>query len=141
MRQKTHLRKPFYSKLKGILTTKYLVKDIQNHSNPNYASTSLKQLISYLKASGEFEEAVARLNHWHAFLSLSPSKETQLLKKCTKEAEQFEDLCEIHLKEYLPNIAAHLEKSRQTHKGKEDYLWIQSQPVVYYLNMVGAEIL
>lgn len=141
MRQKTHLQKPFYSKLKGILTTKYLVKDMQNHSNPNYASTSLKQLISYLKASGEFEEAVARLNHWHAFLSLSPSKETQLLKKCTKEAQQFEYLCEIHLKEYLPNVTTHLEKCRQTHKGREDYLWIQSQPVMYYLNMVGAEIL
>ena len=92
-------------------------------------------------ASGEFEEAVVRLNHWYAFLSQSPSKEAQLLKKCIQEAQQFEDLCETHLKEYLPNVATHLEKSRQTHKGKEDYLWVQSQPVVYYLNMVGAEIL
>ena len=126
--------------LRGFIGYKVL-----RHNSGNTLKISLssyRKLLSWLQATGEFNEEVKKLGLWRQFL-LSKEKAYALdfLSDSIKFANQFSIEGNKALGEYTNPLASFRQNHARTYKNREDYFFTSRKENEYYLNMVGAEIL
>lgn len=128
--------------IRGILSTIFLSPNSNYESTINLSSKNFKKFITWLSASGEFEEEVKRFNNWEKYFStLSLKKLEEIFLAAAACALWFNERSEIVLEKYTRNVNSFLKNEYPKHKFKEDIILCGRQRVEYHLNMVGAEIM
>jgi uncharacterized protein len=140
MRKKYQRAKPLIDKVRGVFSYALLEK----HADPSFRWTrkGFHQLLNWLKATGEFNEEVLRLQQWASFFKRKTESEAQSwLTDILLFAGQFETKGEEHLGKYLCNVNHFLRNKLKDYRYKEDYFFVSRCRNEYFMNMFGAEIL
>ncbi|MFT8313681.1 MAG: DUF116 domain-containing protein [Clostridium sp.] len=128
--------------IRGILSTIFLSPNSNYESTINLSSKNFKKFITWLSASGEFDEEVKRFNNWEKYFStLALKKLEEIFLATAAYALWFNARSEVVLGKYTRNVNLFLKNEYPKHKFKEDIILCGRQRVEYHLNMVGAEIM
>ncbi len=104
--------------------------------------TDLKSLICWLEETGEYDEEVIRLQQWQSFLENEKFLELEVLKeKLIMYARRFKEKVEAHLAPYITNVKSFRSQRAEYYKERKDYIFCMQPPIMYYLNMIGAQLL
>ncbi|MDQ2086107.1 DUF116 domain-containing protein [Herbivorax sp. ANBcel31] len=141
LRNKSNKIKPGVDFLRGIMSTAFLIKkDRINVLKPS--SHSMNKLIDWLRASGEFNQEVKRLEKCRVYLSQISTKEMiEIIEKSIAFASWFETRSKEALGKYTYNVEKFLKGSHGKHYWHEDVIFCGRGRVEYHLNMVGAEMM
>ncbi|HML05205.1 MAG TPA: DUF116 domain-containing protein [Methanobacterium sp.] len=126
--------------IRGMLMKPFLMsEDIQAL---DLTINNFKKLLVYLKAVGDFNQELKRLEIWKDFLE---TKTSEISSKYLINAFQFADWFEYKSKavlgQYTANVNNFLAEKHRDHLWKEDVIFCGRKEVEYHLNMVGAEIM
>jgi hypothetical protein len=116
-------------------------------SSPNAACSDptmsdLERLCAWLLASGEYDDEVARLEGWVAFLRcLSPERGHDRLRAIVAFAVAFEAEAERVLGPYTRGVSGFLREKLPARPAREDSVQCSRPSSEYHLNMLGAELL
>ena len=139
-RNKSKKLKPAIDGLRGYLSSKLIYKPSLQHID--YTFGIFLKLLKWLKATGEFNEEVDRLENWaYYFSSIDPENAKTILRKSVSFARYFEEQGKLFLGSYTSNVKEFLEKTHPSYKNREDYLFCGRSEAEYHLNMFGAEVL
>ncbi|WP_242851347.1 DUF116 domain-containing protein [Clostridium sp. DMHC 10] len=128
--------------IRGILSTIFLMPNDNYNSNAALTYENFNKLISWLKASGEFNEEVKRFLNWGQYICyIGEEKTKEFFTIAVTLALYFSARSEAVLGKYTVKIDEFLKNEYPKHKWKEDVILCGRQRVEYHLNMVGAEIL
>lgn len=128
--------------LKGILSTLLIPKEIYINNTSIPDVQDIVKLIAFLKATGEFNQEVKKIEVWLKYFRQVGVKETRhILSTALGFAHWFGEESEAALMQFTPKIQDFLNNKLPRHRWKEDYIFCISRPVEYHLNMVGAEIM
>lgn len=99
-------------------------------------------LLDWMLATGEYDDEVARLEGWKAFLSTTQSATNrEILRLVVAFAVRFEAVAERYLGRFSEGVERFLAQELPSRGLREDTLQCSRRRVEYHLNMVGAEIL
>jgi hypothetical protein len=101
----------------------------------------LERLLTWLAATGEYDEEVARLEPWGDFLRADPVLAGWTLAELVRFATEFEAAAEAALGAYTAGVERFLRNDLPKHRWREDLVQCGRRRVEYHLNMIGAEIL
>jgi len=102
----------------------------------------LDRLLSWMAATGDFNEAVKRLRAWRGFLAGQPPEEAaRCLAVAISFAAWFEARSLAALDRYTPHVERFLAEAHPSYRWREDAIFCGRRRVEYHLNMVGTEIL
>jgi hypothetical protein len=133
--------KPEIDKVRGYLAYIFLEKNKPTLS-ARFNLQGFISLLSWLDATGEFNEEVLRLRNWIAFCKTKDgSYIAGLIETSVLFAEQFSEKGKEILSKYVPNLNDFHQKSLPDYKYKEDYFFASRRENEYFLNMFAAEIL
>lgn len=128
--------------VRGVLSTVFISPNDNNNSSVVLSIENFNKFISWLQASGEFDEEVKRFQNWAGyFKSLSLEKLKQTFLAAGTYALLFNIRSESVLGKYTCNVNSFLKNQYSKHRFKEDVILCGRQRVEYHLNMVGAEIM
>ena len=142
-RKRNEYLKPGIDQIRGILGTLFLFRRKNGmHKTPAPTLENLDHLLSWLAATGDFGEAVKRLNAWREFLSIQKQEEIVLrLSTAIALADWFQTHSLEILGRYTPNVDEFLVKTHPSYRWREDVVFCGRKRVEYHLNMVGTEIM
>lgn len=107
-----------------------------------YTIENFNKLITWLEATGEFNEEVKKLREWEFYLKGKTKVQVEVvLKKSNQLVYWFEESSNRYLGKYTINVEKFREENIKEHKWKEDYIYCNKGRIQYHLNMVGAEML
>lgn len=138
----SHLKR-LIDPVRGLISGAFLVPKIQisttfNVNDPN----SLKKLILWLEAAGEFNDEVKRIKNWEKFLqSLTHSMVVSYLEIIQKVFIEFKSRAHNVLGAYTDGVRSFLNNQYQSYRFREDELFCGKSEVEYHLNMVGSEVI
>lgn len=143
IRKGNGILKPTMNRLKGILSTLFLISKAGYNLEPiDLNMKQFKKLILWLEASGEFSREVQRIKKWEKYLStLSKKDSLDILTDIYNFALWFENRSNEVLGEYTSDVDKYLEEIKNTSSWREDVILRQRARIEYHLNMVGAEIM
>ncbi len=102
----------------------------------------IEQLLEWMLASGEYDDEIARLDGWRAFLATTqPATNREILRLVLAFAVRFEAAAERHLGDFTKGVEPFLREQLPARPKGEDTMQCSRRRVEYHLNMVGAEIL
>jgi uncharacterized protein len=102
----------------------------------------IEQLLDWMLASGEYDDEVARLDGWRAFLATTqPATNREILRLVIALAVRFDAVAERHLGAFTTGVESFLRDELPSLPKGEDRMQCSRRRVEYHLNMVGAEIL
>ncbi|AGK98296.1 DUF116 domain-containing protein [Clostridium pasteurianum] len=128
--------------IRGILSTIFLSPNSNYKSTINLSLKNFKRFISWLSASGEFDEEVKRFVSWEKYFStLELKKLDEIFLATAAYVLWFSARSEVAIGKYTRNVNYFLKNKYPKHKFKEDIILCGRQRVEYHLNMVGAEIM
>lgn len=140
LRKKHQQIKPLIDRIRGVLS--YVLLEKKNGSAVNWSLRGFSKLLSWLKATGEFNEEVIRLDQWTEFYK---TKNRAQFRSIVKSAIYIADYIEIKGEEvlgrYVCNIPHFLKSRARVHRYSEDYFFVSRCRNEYFMNMFGAEIL
>jgi uncharacterized protein len=140
-RKKYPRYKKYIDKIRGLLSF-YLLEKKNRFRVEVYDLENLKLLIEWMKATGEFNEEVVRLEGWIPYFeTLTHDKISEILHIVRDFAISFNDMGRSVLGGYTQNVDTFREKSRKNYKFREDYFFTQRFENEYFMNMYGAEVL
>jgi uncharacterized protein len=135
--------KPGIDFVRGIMATLFLSPDLYDNLyilDPSLGH--LEKLITWLLATGEFDQEVKRLKKWQEYLATISLKESiDVIATTITLAAWFELSSEEAIGKYTLNVERYLNELRQDHYWHEDVIFCGRRRVEYHLNMVGAEIM
>lgn len=138
VRKRSKKMKPFWSKLKGRLSAKYLV--INSSSQVEYCT--IEQLLHWMKATGEYDEEVIRFRQWEGFLKKQHTiRQDVFKKKVILLAQWFNQKVEKELSPYIVGVEFFQRQRAEGYRNREDRIFCMQPSMMYYLNMVGAQML
>jgi hypothetical protein len=127
--------------IRGFLTYQFIARS-NGYLVAGYSVQKYRNLLAWLRATGEFNEEFMRLTNWLAFFkSLTPRKSEKLLEQAVSFSGYFNDAGRSMLGGYTHNIADFTTKALNTYKYREDYVFVNRMENEYFLNMFGAEIM
>lgn len=127
-------------KIRGKINYK-LVNQKKVISN-KYTFENCKNLLKWLKATGDFKEELFRLNNWIAFLKVKGNEyNNKLLKSTVNNAKEFYKEADFRLNYFVKNVDNYLINVIHEHKNKEDIIYCSKGKIQYYFNMFSAEVL
>ncbi|MBE6022876.1 MAG: DUF116 domain-containing protein [Cellulosilyticum sp.] len=137
-RKKVKYMKPLLGKMKGQLTSRYLFP----RSDKVQTSCTLEQLVFWMASTGEYDEEAIRLKQWQLFCG----KQSEVFNQCFKEkvwelASRFKKQVEGTLKKYVAKVEAFRTEQALHYAKREDRIFCMQPKEMYYLNMIGAQIL
>jgi hypothetical protein len=142
-RQRGGLVKVVADVARGTLGTIFLSRNGRQpaeHAAPTLAH--LARLVSWLEATGDFEQEVTRLRPWLEFFVKLPPEETHdRVTSILALADWFTAQSEIVLGRYTPQVERFLEETHPRYRWREDAIFCGRQRVEYHLSMVGTEIM
>lgn len=140
MRDKKGKNKKQIDKIRGVLISKYLLK--QKNGGDEYNFNDFIVLIKWLKAAYEFKEQVLRLENWLDFLKTKKITYSNRLIGKTVDASLFlNEVSDHNLANFLCDIESLVNKNYKIHKNKEDIIFCTEGRIQYYFNMVSAQIM
>lgn len=140
LREKTRYKRVI-DFFRGIFGTIFLLKQHQE-KEIMFSLNNFKQLIHWLKASGELTYEAERIETWEEFMtSLSKKKVEKLLVRASMIGHWFEEKSNNVIGTYTPNVNAFIRKNHKKMKWQEHRLFCTRSRVEYHLNMIGAEIM
>lgn len=140
IREKQKKYKLYIDKLRGILNTRFLLKE--NYTNINASYHNFQKLITWLSATIEFKEEAKRFYNWEKYgREISNLKFTQIIYSAIDLSFDMEKISSNYLKSYLGNTAYFLENQSSQYNNKENIIFTGKKTNEYYLNMICAEIL
>ncbi|HMA96693.1 MAG TPA: DUF116 domain-containing protein [Polyangiaceae bacterium] len=99
-------------------------------------------LLNWMLATGEYDDEVARLEGWTAFLSTTQSATNrEILRLVVAFAVRFEAIAERYLGGFTEGVNRFFDQELVARGPREDTLQCSRRRVEYHLNMVGAEML
>ena len=126
--------------IRGMIMKPFLLSEDGN--TPDLTLVNFKKLLSYLKASGDFNQELKRLEIWKDFLGAKkPEIASQYLADAFLFADWFEYKSKLALGQYTANVNKFLAEKYPEHLFQEDVIFCGRKEVEYHLNMVGAEIM
>lgn len=135
--------KPVIDRVRGICLGSSVVPAIGNEAiDDSFSLANFSRLILWLEAAGEFKDEVKRLKIWERFLSTQQENEIAEIIHASQELIiWFGYVSQKQFGEYLPGIKTFLEVKHKEYRFREDEIFTGKQPIEYFLNMVGAEIM
>jgi hypothetical protein len=129
--------------LRGLLAALCLSPDGRHAiDTPVPTLDHLNRLLSWMAATGDFQEEVKRLRAWRDFLVCRPPEEaTRCLAVAISFAAWFEARSQAALGRYTPHVERFLAETHPSYRWREDAIFCGRRRVEYHLNMVGTEIL
>jgi hypothetical protein len=101
----------------------------------------LDRLLTWLLASGEYDDEVARLEGWEEFLRADPRSALETLEELVSFAIAFEAWSEYALGAFTGGVRRFLRDDLPRRRWREDTIQCARRQVEYHLGMVGAELL
>jgi hypothetical protein len=99
-------------------------------------------MLSWLDATGEFKEEVARLKLWRSYvIQLSSQEAMTTLRVAGELFDDFEQDADKLLGAYTRGVGPFLERQNSIQKWREDLILRSRSAVEYHLNMVAAEVM
>ncbi len=108
---------------------------------PDPSLADVERLLTWLLASGEYDDEVARLEGWEAFLRAAPSTAEETLEELVAFAIAFGAWGEHALGRFTSGVDRFLLTTLPEHRWREDTVQCARRRTEYHLNMLGAEIL
>jgi hypothetical protein len=108
---------------------------------PSPALRDLDRLLTWLVASGEYDDEVARLEGWEEFLRADPLSAEDTLAEIVAFAVAFEAWGEHALGIFTSGVRRFFRDDLPRRRWREDTIQCARRRAEYHLNMVGAEIL
>lgn len=103
---------------------------------------TLKQLISWLNETGEYGEEVIRLEQWQLFLQKQTViGQAAFKRKVMALADYLNEKAEKTLNEYVKGVELFRKEGASIYENREDQVFCMQPTIMYYLNMVGAQLL
>lgn len=110
-------------------------------ASPTATLRDLERLLTWLVASGEYDDEVARLEGWEAFLRADPASAEETLAEVIAFAMGFEVWSDHALGIFTAGVARFFRDDLPRRRWREDTVQCARRRVEYHLNMVGAELL
>lgn len=140
MRQNGGVAKQYIDAIRGIGTGMFLAND--GVMRVDISISSIERLISWMEASGEYNQEAKRLRLWLPYLKKMPVEEFRaLMDKVNTLTCWFKTESQKALGQYTTNVESFIKTELKKHAWKEDLILCGKKPVEYHLNMVGAEIM
>jgi len=135
--------KPCIDFLKGIMSTIFLSPNRYNNTiSIKPSMDNLGRLTTWLKATGEFNQEVKRLERLKDFLMTLPKKDSvNLIASAINFATWFESSSKENIGIYTESVERYLNEVHPKRYWHEDVIFCGRRRVEYHLNMVGAEIM
>lgn len=128
-------------KARGILAYLFLEKN-KSTLSVAFNLRGLISLLSWMSATGEFNEEVIRLRNWVAFLKTTDEIYSgRLIETSVLFAERFSVKGILTFSKYLQNLNYFHQNTLPSYKYREDYFFACRRENEYYLNMFAAEVL
>lgn len=103
---------------------------------------SLRKLLHWMEATGEYREEVLRLHIVFEYLSdIDEFEREWYLENLLSFADNFMSYAESRLGEYTAWVDTWRSESAPEHRHREDYLLCDRSRHEYHLNMLGAELM
>lgn len=126
--------------IRGMLMKPFLLSEDDN--TPDLTIKNFEKLLAYLKAAGDFNQELKRLEIWKGFLETkTPETVSEYLTNAFLFADWFEYKGKLVLGKYTTNVDKFLAEKHHEHLFQEDVIFCGRKEVEYHLNMVGAEIM
>ncbi|EKQ57134.1 MULTISPECIES: DUF116 domain-containing protein [unclassified Clostridium] len=126
--------------LRGKLISRVLLKKVNELNELSLEDIIL--IIKWLKASGDFDEEVIRLNNWKVYLENKNKSYIQdMLEFCHILSKNFYEECKCILGKYTKVLSKHLDTYKERHFNKEDIIYCGKGEIQYFYNMVSAQIM
>jgi hypothetical protein len=109
--------------------------------HPSPKVPELDRLLTWLLASGEYDDEVARLEGWRAYLARRGAAANAELEELVLFATAFEAWSEHALGIYTARVDTFLRDRLPRRRWREDTIQCARRRVEYHLNMLGAEVL
>lgn len=108
---------------------------------PDPSLEDLGRLLTWLVASGEYDDEVARLEGWEAFLRADPVSADATLEELVAFATAFEAWSDHALGIFTSGVPRFHRDELPRRRWREDTIQCARRRVEYHLSMVGAELL
>jgi hypothetical protein len=108
---------------------------------PSPALRDLDRLLTWLVASGEYDDEVARLEGWEEFLRADPVSAAESLEEIVAFAIAFEAWSDQALGIFTVSVPRFFRDELPRRRWREDGIQCARRRTEYHLGMVGAEIL
>ncbi len=126
--------------IRGMIMKPFLLSEDNN--TPDLTINNFNKLLAYLKAAGDFNQELKRLEIWKDFLETKTNETaSEYLANAFLFADWFEYRSKIVLGQYTDNVNKFLSEKHHEHLFQEDVIFCGRKEVEYHLNMVGAEIM
>jgi len=126
--------------IRGMLMKPFLLSE--DSKTLDLTINNFEKLLVYLKAVGDFNQELKRLEVWKDFLKTkTPEISSKYLTNAFLFADWFEYRSKDILGQYTANVNKFLAEKYRDHFWKEDVIFCGRKEVEYHLNMVGAEIM
>jgi hypothetical protein len=132
--------KHFIDRTRGILSYLLLRKKV----NPSNLSPSdlIGNLLSWLDATGEFQQEIDRLRDWKRYVDrISPAESTLFIQSAKQSAKEFSDFAKENLGGFTSNVEVFLKEQPVVYRFRENFFFTARKENEYFLNMFGAEII
>lgn len=128
--------------IRGILSTIFLTPNNNDNSGIKLSIENFNKFMSWLLATGEFDEEVKRFSNWGKYFEmLSIENLEKVFVSTATFALWFDVRSPKVLGEYTSNVQTFLKNEYPKHRFREDVVFCGRKRIEYHLNMVGAEIL
>jgi hypothetical protein len=122
-----------------------LLKYITNDSGKGSTAPDRRQLgffLKWMRAAGEYEYQVVRVERWIGFLQMQDAKVSKNnLHKVLDFAEFFKRRAREVLHSYTAGVNPFLSIHARSYRNREDYFMTSRNEVEYHLNLVGGALL
>lgn len=126
--------------IRGLLMKPFLLSE--NNNTLDLTINNFEKLLLYLKAVGDFNQELKRLEIWKDFLETkTPEISSKYLENAFLFADWFEFRSKAVLGKYTSDVNKFLAEKHLEHLWKEDVIFCGRKEVEYHMNMVGAELM
>ena len=140
LRKRRPLLKPGIDLLRGWIGGFSLHAGQDGNRSLPLTTETLKALVVWLSASGDFKEEVRRLEIWAQFFAENANY-TKYYAIIIEYAKYFNNSSLETLGKYTPNVEIFLAKTHPAYRWREDFIFTGRQRVEYHLYMVGMEVM
>ncbi len=135
--------KPEIDRIRGWISGHFITPKISKYyKNRRPSFHNFRKLLLWLKASGEFQNEVKRLAQWYEYcLQQGKERGKDVILKAVEIIKWFEPEARAALGRYTENVNYFLNEKHPQYRYREDEIFTGKEPVEYFLNMVGAEIM
>lgn len=145
LRKRSTLLKPVADALRAVLAQVVFAPAITRHRAAVRADAALARVtrtVTWMQATGEFDQETLRLAHWQSFLAtLAPAAATRARALAQLCFRTFELEAAERLGSFTAGVTSFLSGAYARRGCREDRIFCGRRPVEYHLNMVAAEVM